>query len=290
MHEVVYLNGDYIPKSKAFIHADDRGFYFADGVYEVIKYYKGSAFCFSEHMERLKKSLGAVKIDRVNIEALEHISNNLILMNELHLTHSAVYLQITRGVAPRSHKFPDKEIDPTLYGYAFPMPFPEAEAVKGIKVTTTEDIRWKRCDIKSIALLPNVLKYQEAAGNGAGECVFIRDGILTECSHSNIMAVKDNIVFTHPECNLILSGITRKVILNLCSKLRIEAREEPVKAEEIHEYDEFFITGTGSEVLPVVSIDGKKVGKGNPGNITRLLQRAFYEITYNRLAGDKIQI
>lgn len=290
MQEVVYLNGDYIPKSEAFIHADDRGFYFADGVYEVVKYYRGNAFCFSEHMERLRKSLRAVKIDRINIEALEHISNNLILMNELHHTHSAVYLQITRGVAPRLHKFPDTKIFPTLYGYAFPMPFPESEAVNGIKVTTTEDIRWKRCDIKSIALLPNVLTFQEASGNGAGECVYIRDGILTECSHSNIMAVKDNIVFTHPECNLILSGITRGVVLNLCRKLKIEAREETVKAEKIHEYDEFFITGTGSEVLPVVTIDDRKVGKGNPGNITRRLQRAFYEITYTLLAGDSIKI
>ena len=284
------MNGDYILKEKARISPDDRGFYFADGVYEVIKYYKGKSFCLGDHLARLKRSLSAVRINSVNDGVIEGICDRLILLNEMHDQYAAVYIQVTRGAYPRMHRFPVPATEPTIYAATFPMPFQAAEVKNGISVITTDDIRWKRCNIKAISLLANVLTFQEAYEAGAKECFYVRDGFFTECSHSNILAVKDGMVYTYPDSDYILPGITKLIILRICSELNIKVREEPVKAADVDKYDEFLITGTGSEVLPVVSIDGRPVRNGLPGKYTRILQKAFFELTYTRLAGEKIEI
>jgi D-alanine transaminase len=284
----IYLNGQFISKDKAFISPEDRGFYFADGVYEVIKYYKSHPFCFNEHISRLRNSLAGIQIHYTGVEKLDSIGKALIEANQLSEQYAAVYIQITRGVATRVHRFPDGEISPTVYIRAFPMPPLLQEMRRGIQVITRKDIRWQMCHIKSIALLPNTLLFEEAAARGAGECLLVRDGYFTEATHSNIIAVKKGILHTHPDSNFILPGITKQVVIRICKEVNIQVVEEPIPADEVKDYDEWFITGTGSEILPVVMIDEMTVGNGKPGPVTRLLQREFFKITYRALASEEM--
>ncbi len=284
----IYLNGQFISKDKACISPEDRGYYFADGVYEVIKYYKGNPFCLDEHFTRLRNSLAGIRITYTGVDKLGAICKALIEANQLSDQHAAVYIQITRGVSVRMHRFPSGDIMPTIYIRAFPMPPMLQEMRSGIAVITHKDIRWQMCHIKSIALLPNTLMFEEAAAQGAGECLLIRDGYFTEATHSNILAVKKGILYTHPDSDLILPGITKQVVFRICRGINIQVAEEPIAASEIKEFNEWFITGTGSEILPVVKIDELTIGNGKPGPVTRLLQREFFRITYEELAGEKI--
>jgi D-alanine transaminase len=278
---IVYLNGRFISQDESFISTNDRGFYFGDGVYEVIKYYRGVPFCFEDHMIRLGNSLSSVKID-LDISSLGSYCDQLIEDNLLKDEYAGVYIQVTRGVSPRIHRFPGKEVKPTLFMRAFSMPSYQDDLRNGIPVITREDIRWLRCDIKSIALLPNTMLFQQAVEHNAGECFLVRNGNYTEATHSNIMAVIGDTVFTHPDSNLILPGITKKAVIHLCDELCIPLTERPVSIEETHLFDECFITGTGSEIMPVIKIDGKSVGNGRPGSVTRRLQEAFFKITYGK--------
>jgi D-alanine transaminase len=283
---IVYLNGAFISKKEACISPDDRGFYFADGIYEVIKYYKGKPFCFNDHMIRLKRSLNEVKISFDRFDMIEETAGKLISINKLEDEHAGIYIQITRGVHPRMHSFPEKSVCPTLYINAYPFPSIYDRLKHGIKVIMRNDIRWHRCDIKAIGLLPNVLMYQEAIENGAQECFFVREKYFTESTHSNIFAVSQGTVHTHPDSDLILSGITKKIVLQICRESGIAVDESPVYAEEYKYYDEFFISGTGSEVMPVVQIENTIVGDGKPGQVTRHIQHEFFTRTYGQLAGD----
>lgn len=284
MNEIVYLNGEFISKEKACISPDDRGFYFADGVYEVIKYYKGHPFCFPEHVSRLRHSLSGIRINFDGLDELDGICNGVIEANHVQNEFAGIYLQITRGTARRMHKFPEPPVKPTLYVTTYPMPPLIEEMKTGINVTTHADIRWQMCNIKSIGLLANVLMYQEAIEKGAKECFLVRDGFFTESTHSNIMGVKNDVVYTYPDSKYILPGITKDAIIKLCHQLGIELKEEPISAYETDKFDEFFIVGTGSEVLPVVKIDAHIVGDGIPGKITCKLQEEFFKITYKSLA------
>jgi D-alanine transaminase len=275
-------------RDRASISPDDRGFYFADGVYEVIKYYKGKPFCYTEHINRLRNSLSGVSISYSKTDELSGICMALIEANQLKDKHAAVYIQITRGVAVRTHRFPADEVKPTIYISTFSMPPFLDEMRNGVGVVTREDIRWLRCDIKSIALLPNTLLFEESAQQGAFECVLVRNGFVTEATHSNILAVKKGIVYTHPDSNLILPGITKSVVFNLCKELDIQVVEKPIPADEIRDFEECFITGTGSEIVPVVRIDDMIIGNGTPGPVSRLLQKEFFRMTYWELAGEKV--
>jgi D-alanine transaminase len=287
---IVYLNGQFINKDEAFISPDDRGYYFADGVYEVIKFYKGHPFCMEDHLERLQNSLAAVRIDFGPTQDIPSICNRLIDGNQLQTEHAGIYIQITRGVAPRIHRFPGRDVRPSLYIRAFSMPAGLNEMLNGIRVITREDIRWLRCNIKSIALLPNTLLFQEAAEQGAGECFLVRNGNLTEATHSNVMVVIQGIVYTHPDSNLILPGITKKAVIRICHELDIKIIERPIMDSEISSFEECFITGTGSEITPVIQIDEEKVGNGLPGPVTRQLQEAFFRITYKKLGGEELSM
>jgi D-alanine transaminase len=278
---LVYLNGRFISDDESFISTDDRGFYFADGVYEVIKYYRGLPFCFEDHMTRLKNSLSSIRID-FDISSMTSLCDRLIKENLLKDEYAGVYIQITRGVSPRIHRFPDKNVKPTLFIRSFAMPSNSDDLKNGIRVITREDIRWLRCNIKSIALLPNTMLFQEAVEQNAKECFLVRNGNYTEASHSNIMAVIKKTVLTHPDSNLILPGITKKVVIRLCDEFCIPLTERPVAASETNLFDECFITGTGSEIMPVVEIDGRQVGNGKPGPVTKQLQEEFFKMTYGR--------
>jgi len=281
MPETVYLNSQFLSADEAMISPLDRGFYFADGVYEVIKYYGGRPFKFGDHIDRLKNSLSGVRINFMEMASLEDIFNQLLVKNGLQDTDAGVYLQITRGAATRVHNFPKTDIRPTVYARTFPMPSATEQQQTGIKVVTRDDIRWMRCNIKSIALLPNTLMYQEATEEGAGECAFVRNGVYTEASHSNILFVINEEVFTHPDGNFILPGITKKAVIEICRNSGIPVHERPVAFTETHAFDECFITGTGSEVMPVVQINEDVVANGKPGRITRLIQGEFFKKVKN---------
>jgi D-alanine transaminase len=170
------------------------------------------------------------------------------------------------------------------------MPVCITELSGGVQVMTREDIRWLKCNVKSIALLPNTLLFEEVASQGAFECVLVRNGLVTEASHSNILAVKNGTVQTHPDSNLILPGITKLAVLRICKKLGIPVVEKPVEESAIASYDEWFLTGTGSEVMPVVKINDHIVGNGKPGPVTRRIQQEFFRMTYEELAGEKLTI
>jgi D-alanine transaminase len=286
MGPTIYLNGTFIPREKACLSPDDRGFYFADGVYEVIKYYRGKSFCFSDHLLRLKHSISETRIRFNAFDHLETTGNELIHLNRLENDYAGIYLQITRGVNQRIHRFPGEAIHPTVYMNASPMPPFIPQLAHGIKVIHREDIRWHRCDIKSVMLLPNVMMIQEASENGAEECFFIRDGFYTECAHSNIFGIKGGTVCTHPDSNRILPGITKKVVLQICAMLGISYREEPIRAIDFTDYEEFFITGTGNEVMPVIQIENLAIRDGRPGAVTRQIQKEFFRMTYGELSDD----
>jgi D-alanine transaminase len=217
---------------------------------------------------------------------LEKLGNELIRLNNMENSYGGLYLQITRGVFQRMHSFPPESVPPTLYMNTYPMlPYAD-ELKKGIQVIMREDIRWHRCDIKSISLLPNALMNEESARAGAQGCFFVRDGYFTETTNANIFGVKENTVYTHPDSNFVLPGITKKAVMQICQKLKIPARETPIPAKDFIHFDEFFITGTGSEVMPVVKLEDKTINDGRPGLITRKIQQELFHITYGELGND----
>lgn len=278
MNETIHLNGDFIPKNEAFISTEDRGFNFADGVYEVIKYYGGKPFRYADHMERLQRSLHEIRIDFKHLNQFEAVFQTLLEQNGLDNQEAGIYLQITRGSRTRIHHFPEN-ITPTVYATAFSFASNRDQLENGVKVITTEDIRWLRCDIKSISLLPNVLAAENAHEQKAVEAIFIRNGIVTEGSHSSFMAVKNGILYTHPDSNLILPGITKKVVMEICRENNIRIIEEGIQASELISMDEMMIVGTGSEVSPVVQLDENLVGNRKPGPVTLFIQEKFFEQT-----------
>lgn len=277
MSEIVYLNGDWVERSQAALSPDDRGFIFADGVYEVTKFYKGKAFRLSDHLERLKRSLKEIEIHFPQIAELESISIDLLTKNNLIHAEAGVYWQITRGAHPRVHHFP-ANVEPGFYAFASPLPSALEKLSKGIKVIVQEDIRWKRCDIKSVSLLPNTMLYNEAVKQGAGESILVRDGFITEATHSSVFAVKNGTLITRPLSNLILPGITRKVVSELCANYRIPLEEKLFTEVELFAMDEVFICGTGSEVTPVVQVNDFHIGSGKPGPMTQKIQKLFFEL------------
>lgn len=286
MEEIIFLNNQFIPKDKASIAVNDRGFHFADGVYEVIKFYKNKPFRFSEHFQRLKRSLREVKIQNVEISSLENVCFELIRLNQLKDCYAGIYIQITRGSHPRIHPFPEN-IDPTVCIDSFRLSTRKEHLIDGIKVITRPDIRWLRCDIKSVSLLANVLMMQEATELGARECLMVRNGVVTEGTHSNVLGVKDGKIITHPDSNYVLPGITKGAVKDICREINIGFIEKSFTEEEVASLDELMVAGTGNEIMPVVQVNDVLIGGGCPGPVTRMIQKKFFEMTYESLANDK---
>jgi len=281
---IAYLNGSFLPQNEVCISPDDRGFLFADGIYEVMRWYGSFFLGMDLHIQRLRNSLFQTKIHWDNTAALGQIAKELVFRNKLDKESALVYLQVTRGVAPRMHRFPDMPIQPTVYAFASPFINHPEQKTEGVKVCTTVDFRWSRCNIKSIALLPNVLAFQDAWEKNCHECLFIRNGYYTEASHANVFFVRQKKVFTHPESGFILPGVTRRIVIDLCRRLEISIEELPVPADETDYMDEVFLTGTSAEVTPVIAINGQPVRDGHPGVVTRKLQAALDEyIQQNKL-------
>lgn len=278
----VYFNGVFLPGDNVRISPNDRGFLFADGVYEVVRWYHDSFFDMEGHVKRLKNSLAELKIEWHSADLFPQVATELVRLNGLHDKPSMVYLQVTRGAARRTHHFPQPIVEPTVYSYAWGFTPDKSQQEEGIKVLLREEIRWSRCNIKSIALLPNTLAFQEATELGLKECIFERNGIITEGSHSNIFFVKGGVLCTHPENRFILSGITRKNVIRIALEAGLKVLEEAVSVEEAAGSEEAFITNTSSEITPVISLGEIAIGDGKPGPLTRLLAARFREETAGR--------
>ena len=278
---IVYINGEFVNDNEAKISPFDRGFLFADGIYEVLRTYNKKIFKIDEHINRLAYGLKEIRIPNFDVERIKDIVSELISLNNFQ-DDCSIYVQITRGVSyPRRHSFPPQETKPTVYISAYPLFSAPEEIENGIKILLKQDIRWTRCDIKSTSLLPSVLANQAAKESGASEAVFVRDGFITEGSHTNFFAVKNNIIYTPPLSNYILSGITRDVIKEICVKNSFDLKEVNIEQNELKKYDEFFLTGTTTEVKPVIQVDSWNVKNGKPGVITKKIQNAFFKYVSN---------
>lgn len=273
--EIAYFNGSYLPKEDIKISPDDRGFLFAEGIYEVVRWYEGFFYDMESHLTRMKRSLRELSIRWPEEDSFPLMARELIKLNKLERSSSLVYLQVTRGAAKRTHSYPSPPVDPTIYAFAREFIPENAGRESGIGILLKEDIRWGRCDIKSVALLPNTMAYQEALDKGFFECAFTRAGLITECSHSNIFFVIKGIVYTHPESPFVLSGVTRKNIIRVARKADVPVIEEAVKEILVGDIQEAFITNTSGEITPVININGKAVGDGLPGPITRIIRERF---------------
>ncbi|MGA2497348.1 MAG: D-amino-acid transaminase [Tepidisphaeraceae bacterium] len=276
MSETIWFNGEVIPASAVRIDPEDRGYQFADGIYEVVRIYNRRLFTLREHLDRLYKSAAGISLS-IPVTPAE-LSRHLEDFTQQHAPDQGfIYLQVTRGVAPRNHLFPDKTTATMLF-YARPLP-PQAEpgAAPGAALHSVPDERWKRCWIKSIALLANVLAKNTAIAAGADEAVFIHDGCVTECSASNLFVVSAGTVLTHPVGPKVLPGITRLVLLDLAGSLGIPVEERPIREAEALAADELFITSTTREISWVARWNTYPVGGGKCGPITMRLHRAIRE-------------
>jgi len=276
---LVFFNDSIIPIEESHISPLDRGFLFADGVYESIRTYNKKLFRYAEHLKRLKRSLKEIQIEFKEFESLENIIYELIHKNNIE-SEALVYLQMTRGAAlSRTHSFPKEKTSPTLFIFVKEFKENIQEQTKGVKVILQEDVRWLRCDIKSTSLLPVVFANQKATEECAEEAILVRDGLITEGTHTNFFAVKDETVFTAPRSRLILNGITRGIVLEFCKKFKIYFREEFINKADLKNFTEFFITSTTKEITPVTMIDYWKINEGESGKITKSLQSVFKKVT-----------
>ena len=278
--ELAWFNGEFVPLSEVLISPFDRGFLFSDGVYEGLRWYPessrcGGVFCFAEHLHRLEVSLSTLRIEGVDLGELEVVIPELVRRNGLASADATVYLQITRGIAPRTHAFPKPPVSPTCLVLVREFYPPIAQQTEGIGVTLVEDLRWGRCDIKSVSLLANVLAMEAAARAGEHEAIFVRDGRIMEGSHTAVMVVRDGVLIAPPNGPEILPSVTREVVLELAASLGIEVQLRTILRRELDEIDELMLLGTSTEVMPVIRVDGECVGTGVVGPVTRRLQDAW---------------
>jgi|SRR5687768_3827865 len=279
--DIVYFDGRYVPKEEVRVSPDDRGFLLGDGIYEVAAAYDGRFVALDKHMDRLRRSLAESRIDGSIADPLETVFEELLERNQLNAHGKAmVYLQVTRGAAPRTHAFPKIACRPTVYAYA--VPFPDmGDLPSGVAAITRPDMRWSRCDIKVISLIANCMANQEAKEAGAFEAILVRDGVVLEGTHTSFFGVRDGVVHTAPLSNLILPGITREIVIESSLRDGIDLRETAIVADQLAYMDEMFITGTTTEVVPIVRLDGKAVGNGSPGVLT-LRIAALYRAAISR--------
>jgi len=278
MRELGLVNGRLVDMNENVVKMEDRGHQFGDGVYEVTKVYNGKCFALRPHLDRLYQSLRAIRIPATyTFEELVQFHEALI--KESGITEGAIYLQITRGAAPRVHPFPEQVVPCLTMSIRSSGPVKQEFRDNGVKIILIPDERWLRCDIKSLNLLSNVLGKQQAKEAGCYEAVMVRDGSVTEGTSSNFFVVKDGVIWTHPATNLILKGITRTILLErLAKELDLTILEKAFDVSFVKSASEAFLSGTSTEIMPVISIDGKLVNDGVVGPITRKLQAAYTQL------------
>lgn len=279
MSRIAYVNGRYVRNHEAAVNIQDRGYQFADGVYEVCLVIDGAFWDAKGHLARLQRSLSALQIrSPMNDGAINAVIRQLLARNRMN--DALVYIQVTRGAAPRNHPFPGEDVDPAIVMTVRPFDLDQSDrqAANGIGVITTQDIRWARVDIKSVSLLPNVLAKQEAVERDAGEAWLVRDGKVTEGSSSNAWIVDDSgALITHPKTSEILGGITRETALKCAADLQMQIHERPFSVEEAKAAKEAFITSATGLVMPVVRIDDDAIADGAPGAASLRLREAYKE-------------
>lgn len=271
---VVYLNGQFLPEDQAHISPLDRGFLFGDSVYEVIRAYHGTPFRLEEHFARLAYSLGEMRIGAY-LSPLKEVPARLVAENGLEGKDALVYLQVTRGAAPRSHAFPPPDVKATIFGMAWAFTPNPAWRDPGVSVILVPDVRWSRCDIKVTSLIGNVLAHQRAVDAGAHEALLVRDGAVLEGTLSSLFGVFEGEVRTAPLSNYILPSITRSVTLELCRAEDIPVREAPIYDHEVPQAEELFIASTTHELSPVCAVGDRPLTRERP--VTEKLQRLFRE-------------
>lgn len=276
-------NGIEMPLNEVQVSVLDRGFLFGDGVYEVLRVYRGQPFLESEHLDRFRRSLEKIAI----VCQVDHLIERMwATLGRSEVQEGIIYIQVTRGAAPRTHRFPPHDVPPNELIYVEPIEvdhYSEART-SGASAITVPDLRWKRCDIKSINLLANCMAAQQAAERGCLEALLVNDdGTVTEGSHTSVFGVRDGNVLTSPLSPSILPGITRGLVTRLASRCGISLHETSFTSGQIHELDELFLTGTTAEVLPIVRVDGIAINNGTPGPITRRLQQAYREYVHESL-------
>lgn len=272
----VFLNGDFLAAEQAQISVFDRGFLLGDGVYEVIPVYAGHYFELDAHLTRLQASLDGVRMKNPMSNA-----DWTTVLEELAERNGggdqSVYLQVTRGVAPRDHVFPDN-VEPTAFAMSNPLhPVPEKYKQQGVKAITLEDIRWNKCNVKAITLLPNSLLKQQALEAGAQEALLIRDGYLTEGAASNAYVVIDGTIYTSPKDEKVLPGITREVVIKLANDNGIPLLEQAPTEQQLKSADEIWMSSSTKEVLPITQLDDAVVGEGKPGPVWQKIDALYQQ-------------
>jgi len=282
--ELVYLNGEYLPLAEARVPVLDRGFIFGDGVYEVIPVYSRQPFRLDAHLARLQHSLDAIRLDNPHLrdEWAERIER---IIAAAAWEDQGVYLQVTRGPAPRDHAFPP-EVQPTVFLMAMPLAPPAGELVaQGVTAITVADNRWLRCDIKSVSLLANVLLRQQSVDAGCAETILVRDGMLTEGSASSVFLVKEGKILAPPQSHLMLPGITYDVVLELAQLHNMPHAIRPIREQELRGADEIWLTSSTKEVLAVTRLDDRPVGDGLPGPLFKRMHAAYQTFKHTVMRG-----
>lgn len=266
---IVYLNGEYLPREQARISPEDRGFLFADAIYEVVRFHRGRPYHLAEHIERMRDGLKAIRIE-ADPGFYGEVARRLLAENGLSDADAIVYAQVSRGAAPRAHVFPPAGTKPTIFAFARaadPEPPPG-----GGRAILVPDERWGRCDIKTVMLLPNILAAQAAREAGAVDALLTRDGIAWEGTKANLFCVCDGAVRTAPNGHRILPGVTRGAALDAARRLGLTVEEEPIPVHDLFTADEVFLASTTLWTYPLIEIEGKRIGDGRPGHVTHALK------------------
>lgn len=278
---LAFFNGKFLPEESISIRWNDRGFNFADGCYEVIRSYNGRIFRMEDHARRMAYSLRELRIDSGAPRKMKSIAERLLTENHPGHEHALVYYQVTRGATKRMHRFPPAPLEPTFLATTTLFSPYTKEFEEGAGIILVEDYRWGRCDIKSIGLIPNVMSQQKAWESKAIEAVFVRNGIVTEGTHTNVAGIKKGIFITPPLSQHILAGVTRAAVMEICTGLGITVVEKEITEKEFLEMDEIMVIGTTLEVTPVIRVNSLQVGNGRPGDFTRKIQDKFRKKVQN---------
>lgn len=280
----VYLNGEYVAHERAVISVDDRGFVFGDGIYEGIRAVDGRLFEWQAHADRMIDGLAGIRIDvpAERVAGLHGVCERLLRDNDLTTGDAFLYLEVTRGAAPRVHAFPPAGTPPTVFASATRLARRPDRQHAGVQTITYDDLRWMRCDWKTVNLLGSVLARQAAVEAGAFEAILVRDGVVTEGASSTIFAVVDGVLRTHPLGHRVLPSVTRKVVMACIAEASLPVREQAITLAELRRAEELLLCGTTNNVTPIIAVDGHPVAAGTPGPITARLRDALDARLYGR--------